>query len=163
MKLLEKITKNSKEKFKQIKKKLNIKKNYTITFDKINKENKLVLKEGKEIKLIGDFNFYGIYNKDSQRWSWANVIPDININQIKYIDELRKKAYIFEKNIDSSEINLFFYQFLINDSMTIPDKFVTLIIDLLLYLSDDLYMFNPTNSVNNIQFIGLSKILELYQ
>ena len=40
MKLLEKIRKNSKTKFDEIKKKINIKKNYTIIFDNINKEPK---------------------------------------------------------------------------------------------------------------------------
>jgi hypothetical protein len=163
MKLLEKIRKNSKDKFSKIKKKLNIKKNYTITFDKINKEPKLFLIENKKVKLVGDFNFYGIYNKDSQIWTWSNVIPDVHLSQIKYIEELRSKAYIFEKNIDSSEINVFFYQFLVNDSLVIPEKYVSLIIDLILYLTDDIYIFEPTNSINNIQFIGLSKILELHQ
>lgn len=163
MKLLEKIRKNSKDKFNKIKKKLNIKKNYTITFDKINKEPKLFLVDKKEVKLVGDFNFYGIYNKDTQIWTWSNVIPDVLLSQIKYIENLRNKAYIFEKNQDSSETNVFFYQFLINDSMIIPEKYVSLIIDLILYLTDDIYIFEPTNSINNIQFIGLSKILELHE
>jgi hypothetical protein len=163
MKLLEKIRKNSKNKFNKIKKKLNIKKNYTITFDKINKEPKLFLIENKKVKLVGDFNFYGIYNKDTQIWSWSNVIPDVLLSQIKYIEELRSKAYIFEKNIDSSETNVFFYQFLTNDSMIIPEKYMSLIVDLLLYLTDDIFIFEPTNSIKNIQFIGLSKILELHE
>jgi hypothetical protein len=163
MKLLEKIRKNSKDKFNKITKKLNIKKNYTITFDKINKEPKLFLVDKKEVKLVGDFNFYGIYNKDNQIWTWANVIPDVLLSQIKYIENLRSKAYIFEKNQDSSETNVFFYQFLTNDSMVIPEKYVGLITDIILYLSDDLCIFEPTNSVNNIQFIGLSKILELHE
>jgi hypothetical protein len=163
MKLLEKIRKNSKDKFNKIKKKLNIKKNYTITFDKINKEPKLFLIENKKVKLVGDFKFYGIYNKDTQIWTWSNIIPDVLLSQIKYIEELRSKAYIFEKNIDSSETNVFFYQFLINDSMIIPEKYISLVVDLLLYLTDDIYIFEPTNSINNIQFIGLSKILELHE
>lgn len=162
MKLLKKISENSKKKFNQLKKKLNIDTNYTITFDTINKEKKLVLKEDKKVKLIGDFNFYGIYNKDSQIWNWANIIPDVDMKQIKFIEQLRLKAFTFEKNNDSSEVNVFFYQFLTNDSMVIPSKYVGLIVDLILYLTDDLYIFNPTNSVNNIQFIGLSNILELH-
>jgi len=162
MKLLKKISENSKKKFTQLKKKLNIETNYTITFDTINKEKKLVLKEDKKTKLVGDFNFYGIYNKDTQIWNWANIIPEVDMKQIKFIEQLRMKAYTFEKNNDSSEVNVFFYQFLTNDSMVIPSKYVGLIVDLILYLTDDLYIFNPTNSVNNIQFIGLSNILELH-
>lgn len=162
MKLLKKMSENSKKKFTQLKKKLNIETNYTITFDTINKEKKLVLKEDKKTKLIGDFNFYGIYNKDTQIWNWANIIPEVDMKQIKFIEQLRMKAYTFEKNNDSSEVNVFFYQFLTNDSMVIPSKYVGLIVDLILYLTDDLYIFNPTNSVNNVQFIGLSNILELH-
>lgn len=162
MKLLKKISENSKKKFTQLKKKLNIETNYTITFDTINKEKKLVLKEDKKTKLIGDFNFYGIYNKDTQIWNWANIIPEVDMKQIKFIEQLRMKAYTFEKNNDSSEVNVFFYQFLTNDSMVIPSKYIGLIVDLILYLTDDLYIFNPTNSVNNVQFIGLSNILELH-
>jgi hypothetical protein len=162
MKLLKNISENAKKKYNQLKKKINIKTNYIISFETINKEKKIVLKESKKVKLVGDFNFYGIYNKESQLWSWANIIPEVDINQIKFIEELRLKSYLFEKNSDSSEINLFFYQFLINDSMQVPNKYISLIIDLLLYLTDDLYIFNPTNSINNIQFIGLKNILELY-
>ena len=163
MKLLEKIKKNSQIKFDEIKKKLNIKKNYTITFDKINKESKLFLIENKKIKLVGDFNFYGIYNKDTLLWMWSNIIPNVSLNQIKYIEEIRSKSYIFEKNVDSSKINIFFYQFLINDSMIIPKKYINLICELILYLTDDIFIFEPTNSINNVQFIGLSKILELHK
>jgi hypothetical protein len=163
MKLLEKIRRNSKTKFDEIKDKLSIKKNYTIIFDKINNEPKLFIVEKKEIKLIGDFNFYGIYNKDTLLWTWSNIIPNVLLTQIKYIEELRSKAYIFEKNIEHSKINIFFYQFLINDSMLIPKKYISLVTDLILYLTDDIYIFDPTNSLNNVQFIGLSKILELHK
>lgn len=163
MKLLEKIRRNSKTKFDEIKDKLNIKKNYTIIFDKINNEPKLFIVEKKKIKLIGDFNFYGIYNKVTQLWTWSNIIPNVLLTQIKYIEELRSKAYIFEKNIEYSEINIFFYQFLINDSMVIPKKYISLVSDLILYLTDDIYIFDPINSLNNVQFIGLSKILELHK
>jgi hypothetical protein len=162
MKLLKNISENAKKKYNDLKKKINIKTNYIISFETINKEKKIVLKESKKIKLVGDFNFYGIYNKETQIWSWANIIPEVDMNQIKFIEQLRLKSYLFEKNLDSSEINLFFYQFLINDSMIIPNKYTSLIVDLLLYLTDDLYIFNPTNSINNIQFIGLKNILELY-
>ena len=163
MKLLEKIRKNSKTKFDEIKKKINIKKNYTIIFDNINKEPKLFFIQNKKINLIGDFHFYGIYNKNTELWTWSNVIPDVLLNQIKYIKDLRNKAYIFEKNMDLTKTNMFFYQFLINDSMIIPKKFISLVYDLILYLTDDIFIFESTHSINNIQFTGLSKILELHK
>ena len=162
-KLLKEIKENSKTKFDKIKKKLNIKKNYTIIFDNINKEPKLFLIEINKIKLIGDFHFYGIYNKNTELWTWSNVIPNVLLNQIKYIEEIRSKAFIFEKNIDSSKTNMFFYQFLVNDSMVIPKKYISLIYDLILYLTDDIYIFEPIHSINNVKIIGLSKILELHE
>ena len=64
---------------------------------------------------------------------------------------------------NNNESIMFFYQLLINDTMFIPDeKYFGLIIDLLLYISDDLYIFEPLNSIGNVQLIGLSKINELY-
>ena len=85
------------------------------------------------------------------------------MESIKYVEKLRLKAYVFEKMINNSQSILFFYQLLNNDSMLIPDeKYLALIIDLLLYLTDDLYIFEPSNSIGNLQIIGLCKINELY-
>ena len=76
-------------------------------------------------------------------------------------DKLRLKGYVFEKNINSSEIIMFFYQLLTNDTMFIPEqKYIGLIIDLLLYLSDDMYIFERPESSSQIELIGLTKINE---
>ena len=164
MNLLKKISDNSVKKFNEIKKKIDINKNYTINFKNINKELKLVFLKNETPVLIGDFHFFGLYNPDTKIWKWANIIAGINNNIIEYIDKLRLKSYIFEKELEkkSNETNMFFYQFLTKDSMYIPsEKYLGLIVDLLIYLSDDLYLFQPSNTSNNIQFIGLSKINEL--
>ena len=56
-----------------------------------------------------------------------------------------------------------FYQFLNNDNMFIPDeKYLGLIIDLLLYLGEDLYIFTVPNNENELQLIGLKNINEIY-
>ena len=163
MNLLKKITENSKKKFKEIKKKININKDYTFDFTIINKEPKIIFLENNKKKLLGDFNFYGIYNNQNKLWTWANAIPNTSIDNIKYIEKIRMKAYIFEKMINNNQSILFFYQFLSNDSMLIPEeKYLALIIDILLYISDDIYIFEPLNSIGNLQIIGLSKINELY-
>lgn len=163
MNLLKKITENSKKKFKEIKKKIDINKDYTFDFVFINKEPKILFLENKEKKLLGDFHFYGIYNNENKLWTWANAIPNTSMESIKYVEKLRLKAYVFEKMINNSQSILFFYQLLNNDSMLIPDqKYLALIIDLLLYLTDDLYIFEPSNSIGNLQIIGLCKINELY-
>jgi len=166
MNLLKKITKNSKDKFKIIQKKININKNYIIDFKTINKEVKIVFKEtgkGTGIKVIADYHLFGRFNTQSKLWTWANIIPNMSLEIINYVDSLRLKGYIFEKNINSSEVVMFFYQFLTNDSMLIPDeKYMGLIIDLLIYLSDDMYVFERPNSNTEIDLIGLVKINELF-
>lgn len=167
MNLLKKITKNSKDKFNLIQKKININKNYIIDFKTINKEIKIVFKEtgtkNKDIKVVADYHFFGRFNTQTKIWTWANIMPNISIEIINYIDSLRLKGYIFEKNINSSEIVMFFYQFLTNNSMFIPEeKYIGLIIDLLLYLSDDMYVFERPNSPTEIDLIGLVKINELF-
>ena len=163
MNLLKKITENSKKKFKEIKNKIDINKDYTFDLKIINKELKLIFLENNKKKLIGDFHFYGIYNKEDKLWKWANIIPNVNLDTIAYVEKLRLKAYIFEKIKKNNESIMFFYQLLTNDTMYIPDeKYFGLIIDLFLYISDDLYIFEPLNSIGNIQLIGLAKINELY-
>jgi hypothetical protein len=163
MNLLKKISENSKKKFKEIKKKININKDYTFDFTIVNKEQKILFLENKEKKLLGDFHFYGIYNNENKLWTWANSIPNTSIDTIRYIEKLRLKSFVFEKMMNNNQSILFFYQLLNNDSMIIPDeKYLGLIIDLLLYLTDDLYIFEPLNSIGNTQIIGLSKINELY-
>ena len=161
MNLLKKITQNSKDKFKLIQKKINIKKNYTIDFEPVNKEMKIFFKDNGKVQIIGDFHFFGTFNTQTKIWTWANIIPNISLKNIKYIDDLKLKAYVFEKNINSSEILMFFYQCLTNDSMYITEqKYLGLIIDLLLYLSDDMYIFERPNPSNEIELIGLVSINE---
>jgi hypothetical protein len=163
MNLLKKISENSKKKFKEIKKKININKDYTFDFTIVNKEQKMLFLDNKEKKLLGDFHFYGIYNNENKLWTWANAIPNTSIDTVRYIEQLRLKSFVFEKMINNNQSILFFYQLLNNDSMIIPDeKYLGLVIDLLLYLTDDLYIFEPLNSIGNTQIIGLSKINELY-
>jgi hypothetical protein len=163
MKILKKILENSKFKLNKLKNKINLTKKYIINVESINKNKQLVIRDkNKKIKLIGDYNYYGLYNSETQMWVWSNAIPNVNSRHVKYINEFRLKQYIFEKNIDDTETDLFFYQFLSNDSMLINNlKYLTYIIDLLMYLSDDLYVFGR-NYNDNIQIIGLKKINELF-
>ena len=165
MKLLEKITKNSKNKFKEMQKKISINKKYKINFKTINKEEKIVFKEieNNKTKFSGDYHYFGRFNQETKIWVWANILPSTNIEVINYINSLKLKGYIFEKNINNSEIIMFFYQFLTNDSMFIPDsKYMGLIIDLLLYLSDDMYIFEIPISAKEIDLVGLVRINELF-
>ena len=45
----------------------------------------------------------------------------------------------------------------------ISDDMIDKVNQLILYLTDDIFIFNPINSKNNIQLITISKILELFQ
>ena len=57
----------------------------------------------------------------------------------------------------------FFYQLMTQDVILIEDdKKLESINELLLYLSGDIYFFNPENSEGNIQYITLSNIKEKY-
>lgn len=141
----------------EINKKLNIKKNYNIIFDK-NKEKITLTLDNNKI-LVGKYIFFGIYQNDSKLWIWSSSIPGINKSQIKIINNIRNKSYLFESNHNSDY--LFIYQLLTNDIIQIPDiSFIELINKTLNFLSDSLIIFNPINNENNTQFIGLNSIIE---
>jgi hypothetical protein len=163
MNLLTKISKNSKKKFKEIQKTIDIRKSYKITFDRINNQKKIFFIDNKNIKLIGDYHFYGIYNTQTKLWTWANILPNVSIDTTKYIDEIRTKGYLFEKMATNNQTTQFFYQFFTNDSFLIPDqKYLALVTDVLLYITDEMYIFEQQNNNNEIFFYGLTKISELF-
>lgn len=160
MDILKKINDYNNTKIIEINKKLNIKKNYIINFDKENKQNIIILEENKKI-LVGNHIFLGIYQPENQLWIWASSIPGVNQKNIKLINEIKNKNYLFE-NDDNPDI-LFIYQLLSNDIIQLPDirKF-ELINKTLNFLSDSITLFNPINTTGNTQFIGLLNIIEEY-
>jgi hypothetical protein len=160
MNILKKINEYNNKKIIEINKKLNIKKNYNINFDKDKKDNIIIL-EGKKKILVGKYIFFGIYQPENQLWIWASSIPGVNQKQIKLINEIKNKNYLFEK--DDNEDVLFIYQLLTNDVIQLPDiKKFDLINKTLNFLSDSIVIFNPINNIGNTQFIGLQTITEEY-
>ena len=148
-------------KYKEISKLLNLETNYKIDFVKT-ATNKIYLSFYDNDKLLfnGKFNFYGIYQQENKLWIWATSIPGVHSKQIKKINNYKKLNYLFENN--ENEIISFYYQFLTQDVIVINDiKQLEWINRLLIYLSNDLFYFNPINN-NNIQFIGLTNIVEKY-
>ena len=140
---------------------INFKKKYRITFNRT-KDNKLLELYSDNIKiLVGKYNFYGIYQKSTKLWIWATSIPGINKKYIDNINKIKSFNYLFES---SNDIRMnFYYQLLTQDVIYITDnKLLNWINELLLYISQDITYFNPTNSEGNIQFIGLSNIIEKY-
>ena len=45
----------------------------------------------------------------------------------------------------------------------VNDTMIDNVNKMILYLTDDLFIFNPINSKNSIQLITIDKILELFQ
>lgn len=157
MKIYDKIIKINKEKNKEIAKLLDNKNILNIKFD----DNKLLLYHNNKLIIVGSFNFFGIYQQDTKLWIWASSIPGVNVKHIKYINKIREFSYLFEKDDDPK--TTFYYQFLTQDTVYIIDNvMLNWINELLIYLSDDIYYFNPINTNNNMQFITLSKIKEKY-
>ena len=161
MNILKKIDKYNHKKISEINKKLNIKKNYNVSFDKNKKQNMIIL-EGKKKVLVGNYVFFGIYQPENQLWIWSSSVPGVSQSQIKLINNIKAKSYLFE-NDDSNPDILFIYQLLSNDVIQLPDirKF-DLINKTLNFLSDSIIMFNPVNQIGNTQFLGLQNIIEEY-
>jgi hypothetical protein len=161
MKLLDKIKELNKKKNKEITKLLNTSKKYRIDFLKNNKKKQMGIFDDKKMIILGDYNFYGIYQPYTKLWIWASSIPGVDKKHIKNIQKIKASNYLFEEDIDPKIT--FYYQFLTQDVILIPnEQMINWINELLLYLSNDLYYFNPTNSDQNIQFITLTNSKEKY-
>jgi len=162
MKILNKIKNIYNKKHKAILKYLNPTKKFNLEFIK-NGSNKLIsINENNRKILIGDYNFYGIYQQSTKLWIWASSIPGVDNAYIKQIKFIKSFSHLFEASNDMK--NIFYYQLLTQDAILITDEanMIIWINELLLYLSDDLYIFNPSNSESNIQFITLINIKEKY-
>lgn len=160
MNILKKINNYNNKQNITINKKINIKKNYTINFDKEIKQHLILLDKNKKI-LAAKYIFFGIYQPDTELWIWASSIPGVNQQNIKLITNIKNKNYLFENN-DDPDI-LFIYQLLTNDVIQIPDiRQFELINKVLNYLSDSIIILNPLNKIGNTQFIGLCDIIEEY-
>jgi hypothetical protein len=162
---------SKKRKEKKIKKNINLddivkKRSLMIDFKD---DNLLILKSGNEIILEAEYNFYGII-KDNM-FIWGTNIPLVSDKFVKEIKDLRMKSYVMEDKFKSSnkndkdyKLNYINYNLLVQDILlldNIKDP-VKLVNDVLKELSNSIYILNPTNSRNNIQFIGLTKIIKRY-
>jgi len=153
-----KIIKYNKKQLNYINKILDQKKNYKIIFDKF---NKLSIQLENKIIISGDYNFYGIYQNNTKLWIWASSIPGVPINHLKTIKKIKKYNHLFENSHNIKDN--FYYQLLTQDVILINNtKMLSWINELLLFLTNNIYYFNPINSDNNIQFLSLINIKEKY-
>ena len=160
MNIIKKINEYNNKKNIEINKKLNIKKNYNLNFDKKIKDIAILSENNKKI-MAGNYVFFGIYQPVTKLWIWSSSIPGVNQKQIKLINDIKNKSVLFESDDDPDV--LFIYQLLTNDVIQLTDKkYFSLINRVLNFLSDSIIILNPINSSGNIQFIGISNILESY-
>ena len=113
--------------------------------------------------LYGNFCPLGqcIFQPSTKLWVWASSIPGVDKKHIKNILKLKSFSHLFESEINP-KFN-FYYQLLTQDVIQIPNtELLGWISELLVYLSDDIFVFTPTNNEGNTQFITLSKINEKY-
>jgi hypothetical protein len=157
----EKIEKYINEKVLEIAKILNPKENYALDFIKQGTKHLLGLFKNNKKIIVGDYNFYGIYQQNTKLWIWASSIPGVDLKHIKHIQKIKQFSHLFESDNDK-KLN-FYFQLLSQDVLFIPnEEMLEWINDLILYLSEDVYIFNPVNSEDNIQFISLSNIKQKY-
>jgi hypothetical protein len=140
---------------------LNKNKNYIINFYKSGNNKLLGIYDNNNLLLSGKYNFYGIYQPNKNLWIWASSIPGIDKYHIININRIKSFDYLFELNDEPR--NNFYYQLLTQDVLFIKNNIeLEWINELLLYLSNDLFYFNPFNTEGNIQFLTLIKIKEKY-
>lgn len=148
---MEKIIENYNRKFKKMRKYLNLKESYNISFE----DNKMIILNDKQEKIIvGTYNFYGIIDKNNIFY-WADLVPGINKTISKKVKRLREK----NKNKYNEK---FLNQLLSHKRIKITDEKKDLINKFLLYLGDNVFFFPQWNSNNQMQLIFLENIKEIY-
>lgn len=159
MNIIDKIKKNNIQKEKKMNKIINSKKSYTIKF--LNDNNEIGFFLNNKLIITGDYHFFGIYQTSTKLWIWASSIPGVKIQQLDTIKKIKEFSYLFE---NSSDPRISFYYLLLTQEiiMITHIKMLEWINEVLIYLSNDLFYYNPTNSNNNIQFLTLINIKEKY-
>ena len=83
---------------------INTRISYDLDFDK-NKQNVLTLIQNNKKIIVCKYLYFGIYHKDTKLWIWSNSIPGVNKKNIKQINDIKKKYYLFENN---NNVNIMF-------------------------------------------------------
>jgi predicted adenine nucleotide alpha hydrolase (AANH) superfamily ATPase len=159
MKILDKIKKINEKKRKNIIKYLNPNIKYHLEFLKKGNHKLISFNENSKEIIVGDYNFYGIYQPFTKLWIWATSIPGVDTKYNKNIKYIKSFSHLFESSNNIK--NIFYHQLLTQDVLLVSDeKMIKWINELILYLTDDLWVFNPINSEANTQFITLVNIKE---
>tara|TARA_B110000879_G_scaffold4442_1_gene5900 strand:+ start:454 stop:930 length:477 start_codon:yes stop_codon:yes gene_type:complete len=155
-----KINDNFTKKFNHISKYFNPNKKYTIEF--LNEKYIIILYKNKKI-MKASYNFYGIIKNNNMIWNTS--IPLIKEPFKKKVKKIRKNSDIFYKDYinTQNETSYLYYSILDNDMTYINDDMIDNVNKMILYLTDDLFIFNPINNKNSIQLITIEKIIELFK
>lgn len=156
-----KINETFTKKFNNINKHFNPKNNYKIEF--IDKNTIMFLSRNNKKILKASYNFYGILN-ESNNFIWSTSIPLIKDSFKKNVKDIKKKKDLFYDDYvkTMNDLSYFYFSLLDNDMVLLEDKMIENVNKLILYLTDDLFMFNPISSKGSTQFITINKILEIY-
>ena len=114
--------------------------------------------ENKKI-LTGKFNFYGIIRPNGI-FLWSFMIPGIDKRILDQVNKVKSFSHLFENSSDKDM--LLYKSFLDHDSILINEEEQKKLLDLILYLGNDIYYFVQTNKDGNLQLIYLSEITEQY-
>ena len=160
--IINKVTSNNEEKLDYMKKFLDINGKYKIDFIKLNNSKLLGLfTMDNKLLITGNYNFFGIYQGKHNLWIWASSIPGVDKQVLHNIQKIKLFNYLFEPNEDDK--SNFYYQLLTQDVIMVKNEIqIQWINELLLYLSNSLFYFNPINSDENMQFLTLNNIKEQY-
>ncbi len=157
--IINKIKKYNNNKLKEISKIFNFKNKYIID---LNDKLLTLYDNNNNKKLVSEYIFYGIYQPHTKLWIWANSIPGVNKQNINIVETIKKNNnYIFEN--DDSDEGQYIYQFLTQDVIIIDDNNILDLITMTLnYISNSLNILSPINDYGNLQFIGITNIIEKY-
>lgn len=150
-KINKEIKNNAKKKFNSLKKQLDPKIEYNL---KINKDNKTVTLFNNDVGVItGEFNFYGVI-KPNGIFLWSYMISGVDKRFLPHIDRVKSLSHLFEKFEDKD--SMLYHTFLTQDSIYLNDEERIKILELLLYLGEDMYFFVQPNLSGNLQLIYLT-------
>lgn len=163
MSIINKIKKLNKIKEKKIYNLLDKKNKYQIRYhnmdNNMNKKKYVIIESNGIKQLVGSYTIYGIFIMSTKLWIWGSSLSNIDIMTIKKINKLKNFSYLFK--IPKNKKELFYYQLLTQDTLYITDtECLKWINELLLYLSNGIYYFNPIN--DNMQFLILDKIKQQF-
>ena len=88
---------------------------------------------------------------------WNTSIPLVNEDFKKKTRKIKENKDIFYKDYvkTQNQSSYFYYSILDNDVTFINDNMIDNINKMILYFTDDLFIFNPVNSKNSIQLFSM--------